>query len=204
MTGDPSLADFWPGVDATGFFDVVPLEPTEPAFGRLGPEQSWESLKAADARGHHSRGLSGPHPDDEVVDVGLRLLVTLTRATVTGADGVSVSLRRHGSLSTVASSNGAITGLDADQYATGQGPCIDASAQGRWFHVESLDTETRWPAFASIGRELGVQSILSSPLWARGEPVGSLNIYSRTAATFAPKDQELAEEYAAEASSLLS
>jgi hypothetical protein len=38
---------------------------------------------------------------------------------------------------------------------------------------------------------------------AEDEPVGALNIYSRTSAAFAPKDQELAAIFATEASIIL-
>jgi len=120
-----------------------------------------------------------------------------------GADGVSVSLRRHGRLATVAASDQTISDMDAIQYATGEGPCVDASVEGRWFHAESLDTEFRWPAFMPGALALGINSILSSPLLARDKPVGALNIYSHTESAFAPKDQELASVFAAQASVIL-
>ena len=69
------------------------------------------------------------------------------RTSVNGADGVSVSLLRHGELMTVAASDETIMEMDTEQYATGEGPCVDASLRGRWFHAESLDIETRWPSF---------------------------------------------------------
>jgi GAF domain-containing protein len=93
--------------------------------------------------------------------------------------------------------------MDADQYSTGEGPCVDASIAGRWFHAGSLDQETRWPAFTPKARALGISAILSSPLLARDRPVGALNIYSRTATAFAAKEQELAAMFATEASSIL-
>ena len=130
-------------------------------------------------------------------------MVALTRATVGGADGVSVSLRRHGHLATVAASDQTISDMDASQYATGEGPCVDASVNGRWFHAESLGTETRWPAFTPRAQALGINAILSSPLLVSDRPVGAINIYSRTAMAFAPKDQELASVFAAEASLIL-
>lgn len=142
--------------------------------------------------------------DDEMVDRALDLVVNLARATLGGADGVSVSLRRHGQLRTVAASDQTILDMDADQYATGEGPCVDASVEGRWFHADALDQETRWPSFTPKARALGINAILSSPLLAGDRPVGALNIYSRTAAAFAARDQALASTFAGEASRLLS
>jgi len=151
----------------------------------------------------HISRITAISADTDVVDGALRLVVALARATVGGADGVSVSLRRHGHLATVAASDQTISDMDASQYATGEGPCVDASVDGRWFHAESLDTETRWPAFTPRAQALGINAILSSPLLAEGRPFGALNIYSRTAMAFAPKDQELASVLAAEASLML-
>jgi GAF domain-containing protein len=94
--------------------------------------------------------------------------------------------------------------MDADQYSTGQGPCVDASITGHWFYAESLDTETRWPAFTPQARGLGIKAILSSPLRASEKPVGALNIYSRTAESFEVKDQESAAVFAQQASVILS
>ena len=131
------------------------------------------------------------------------MAVSLARAVVGGADGVSVSLRRRGLLSTVAATNQTVSNMDASQYATGQGPCVDASTVGRWFHAESLESESRWPEFTPRARALGIESILSSPLLVRQRPVGALNIYSRTPSAFTVRDQELAGVFADKASSLL-
>ena len=107
-------------------------------------------------------------------------------------------------LATVAASDQTIMAMDADQYSTGQGPCVDASIKGHWFHAESLDTETRWPAFTPRARGLGIKAILSSPLRACEKPVGALNIYSRTAQSFEIRDQESAGVFAQQASVILS
>jgi hypothetical protein len=139
-----------------------------------------------------------------VVDGALRLVVELARSRIDGADGVSVSLLRHGTLSTVAATDGTILAMDAHQYATGEGPCVDASLKGHWFHAESLDTETRWPSFTPKAQDLGIKAILSSPLKAFEKPIGALNIYSRTAETFEIKDQEAAAAFAQKASVILS
>jgi len=194
--------------DITRLSAIVRLSLPSPSRHRLGPEQS-------DTRSGTPDGNEAGRPvqafgritavpaDHDVVDGALRLVVALARATVGGADGVSVSLRRHGRLATVAATDQTISDMDANQYATGEGPCVDASVEGRWFHAESLDNETRWPAFTPRARALGINAILSSPLLAEDRPVGALNIYSRTATAFAPTDQELAAVFATEASSIL-
>ncbi len=175
---------------------------------RLGPEQvapaflSPTSSVPAEAD-PGTRVVTSIPANEDVVDAALGLVVALVRITVGGADGASVSLRRHGRLTTVAASDQTILDMDSEQYVAGEGPCIDASIAGRWFHAESLEAETRWPTFTPKARALGISAILSSPLLARDHPVGALNIYSRTATAFAAQEQELAGVLATEASIVL-
>jgi anti-anti-sigma regulatory factor len=191
-----------------GSAEKATLEQTPPGNGHLGPEQLGvvdvvsqrfgSSLSAPDLR-----RVAGMPTDPDVVDGALNLVVELALASIGDADGVSVSLRRHGVLSTVAASDRTIMEMDFDQYATSEGPCVDASVKGHWFHAESLDSETRWPAFTPRARALGTKAILSSPLRAFDQPVGALNIYSLTASTFKVKDQQAAAIFADKASVIL-
>ena len=188
--------------------EVVRLEVGAKTPSRLGPEERTDSSDVPANTGTYVapgrlRRIAAIPADDDVVDGALRLVVALARATVAGADGVSVSLRRHGRLATVASSDQTIAAMDADQYATGEGPCVDASVAGHWFHSEALDGETRWPEFIPRAQSLGINAILSTPLFATAGPVGALNMYSRTAAAFSPEEQQLAAVFASEASSIL-
>lgn len=193
-------------LEVTGLSGTVRLE--QPDRHPLGAEQSAAfagrpgNVDVAGLVGQLRRVSAIPAGDD-VVDAALRLVVALARVTVGGADGVSVSLRRRGRLSTVAATDQTIAEMDADQYATGEGPCVSASVEGRWFHVESLDEETRWPAFIPQAQKLGINAILSTPLITEDRPVGALNIYSRAIAAFATREQELASRFAAEASVIL-
>ncbi len=185
------------------------LERTAPGHSHLDSEQMGEPLfpsrpHPSDAAAEDLRRVTAIPTDHDVVDGALRLVVELARTSVSGADGVSVSLLRHGELLTVAASDETIMEMDTEQYATGEGPCVDASLRGRWFHAESLDIESRWPSFTPRARALGIKAILSSPLKAFEFPVGALNIYSRTASTFVVKAQETAAIYAHKASVILS
>ena len=173
---------------------TVQMEET-PALPRTsGPDGPWRDL----------RKVTSVPADPDVVDGALRLVVELARALVKGADGASVSLLRHGHLSTVAASDQIVMDMDADQYTTGEGPCVDASLQGSRSYAHALATETRWPDFTPQALGLGINSILSSPLKAFDKPVGALNIYSRRASAFDAKDQAAAAVFARKASVILS
>jgi anti-anti-sigma factor len=140
---------------------------------------------------------------DDSVDATLRLIVTVARATLAHADGVSISLRRRGHLSTVAASNQTVLDMDANQYAANEGPCVDASLEGQWFHADTLERESRWPTFVPKAKALGINAILSAPLMAQDRPVGALNIYSTAPDAFTPEDRKLASVFATEASIIL-
>jgi anti-anti-sigma factor len=199
-------------LDITGFARLVRLDQRESDYGHLGPEEiTGDGVRGGVAKSANGSGLTrgmrqftAIHSDDEALDGALRLGVFLARAAVGAADGVSVSLRRHGHLSTVAATDRTILSMDADQYSSGEGPCVQASAEGHWFHAESLDTETRWPTFTPLAQALGINAILSSPLLVQDRPVGALNIYSRMPGSFSHRDQELAAAFATETSTILS
>lgn len=139
----------------------------------------------------------------DVLDAALRLVVTMAQAVVVGADGVSITLPRHGRLGTVAASNDVVLEMDHDQYDTGEGPCLDAATQGRSFHIDSLREESRWPAFVPRARARGIESILSTPLVAGPMPIGALNVYSRTVGAFAAHEKEWADQFAVEAATVV-
>ena len=65
----------------------------------------------------HLSGSSVVTENEGVVMGALRLLVSLAQAMVEGADGASVTLRRHGRLSTVAATDQTILDMDSEQYA---------------------------------------------------------------------------------------
>lgn len=147
-------------------------------------------------------GAIGP-ARNELIDAALRLVTALARATIAGADGVSVSIARDGRLTTVAATDETIAEMDRDQYATGEGPCLSAAADGEVFHVDALAEEHRWPQFIPRAIVDGIGSILSNPLIIGARPVGALNIYSRAPRGFGARDQELASMLAAATSEML-
>jgi anti-anti-sigma regulatory factor len=192
----------------TGLGVLLRIEPSPEAIARLGPEEISESGPRVGALpndlAHELTQVASVSASREVMDAALRLVTSVASATVSGADGASVSLLRHGSLITVASSDDTIREMDRHQYATGEGPCISAATEGHWFHVDALGTEGRWPAFVPLALNEGIGSILSTPLMVAGTPVGALNIYSNSDRAFGPKQQELAALLAAQASTVLS
>ena len=176
--------------DITGMSDLV-------VFVEADPSNGGETDLAASGSGAPLRSST------RVVDAALRLITAVAASTVENADGVSVTLERHGRLLTVAASDDAVKEMDRHQYDTGEGPCLSAKAEGRWFYIESLAEEDRWPEFVPLALEQGIHSILSSPLMTKDRPQGALNIYSSQEHAFSTRDQELAALFSAQASESL-
>ncbi|MEO5842812.1 MAG: anti-sigma factor antagonist [Acidimicrobiales bacterium] len=194
-------------LEITRVNDLVVLEAPDPNVTALGAEQrSGDRSFSVDSKpADLSADLVavGSRTNNQVIDAALRLVTSLAAATVDGADGVSVTLERHGQPATVAASNDTVLRMDNDQYQTGEGPCLAAATEGHWFHIESLVDETRWPAFVSRAAEEGIGSILSTPLMVAERPVGALNIYSNSERAFGSDEQELAALFATQASAIL-
>lgn len=150
-----------------------------------------------------SSAAEAPHTR-AVLDAALQLVVVMAQSVVAGADGVSITLPRNGRLGTVAASNDVVLDMDHDQYDTGQGPCLDAATEGVRFHIDALSDEARWPAFVPRARARGIETILSAPLLSDDHPLGALNLYSRTARAFAVHEKRWAEQFAQEASHVVS
>jgi anti-anti-sigma factor len=197
-------------LDITHVSDFIVYEASEvsaTSSSSLGPEEQVDSDRdAADGRAAVESLASSTalvRSSVDVIDAALRLVTALADATVDNADGVSVTLERHGQLMTAAASNDKVLTMDRHQYETGEGPCLDAKAEGRWYYIESLDDETRWPNFVPLALGQGIHSILSSPLLTNNRPQGALNIYSSRQRAFGTREQELAALFADQASEIL-
>lgn len=107
-------------------------------------------------------------------------------ATVPGCEHAAVSLvRRNGSITTDAATDELPALVDALQYETGQGPCLEALEHDRLYRSDDLAAETRWPGFARPAAErTGVRSMLSYRLYLDDEVHGALNLYSRRPRAF--------------------
>jgi GAF domain-containing protein len=94
--------------------------------------------------------------------------------------------------------------IDAAQYDSGRGPCLDASREGRLVRLNDFDSAAaRYPEFIAAARAHGVLSTLSLPLIAAERGIGALNLYSHQADGFSDADQDLGMALAASAAVVL-
>lgn len=133
----------------------------------------------------------------------LARMTALIPEIITACDGASVTLRRPDYLMTAAASDDTARDLDNIQYATHQGPCLEAATNGVQTHSAALVHEQRWQFFTPQARDRGIESILSSPLIVDHQPRGALNLYSHTPRVFLPIHKDLANVFARHTAMLL-
>lgn len=139
---------------------------------------------------------------NEEEDIGRALQRSVEQMTdaVPGADMASVTVLRDGKGETVASSEERVWAIDADQYAAGDGPCLEAARTGKVIRVSIERARERWPDFTRSARAAGVASYLSHPLLIEDDFAGSLNLYSERPHGFSDFDVSVLRLYVTAAS----
>jgi hypothetical protein len=97
-----------------------------------------------------------------------------------GFDAATVTARQEPDVATIAATDQRFIALDDAQYATGEGPSLDALDADRpiWLD-DAAEVSHRWAHFAKTAADLGVHSSLSVQLPLQSEAAASLNLYSR-------------------------
>ncbi|MFD5247725.1 ANTAR domain-containing protein [Amycolatopsis sp. NPDC058340] len=143
-----------------------------------------------------ARSLGG-EPD---LDHTLEGIVAAAMSTVDGVQYAGISLIDHGTLRSVAPSDGLVGKIDVAQYASGEGPCVDAVIERGTFRTGHLGADTvRWPKFAPAGAGLGIVSMLAFRLFTSSTTLGSLNLYSTEPDAFDEDAEAIGELFAAHA-----
>ena len=149
----------------------------------------------AEALAKVSRALQSEESAQET----LQKIVELAVTTIDGCDHAGITIM-NGHVYTPAASSEVPMQVDQIQYATDQGPCLDAIRHHRIFVTDDLLAEHRWPLFSTRAvEETGVRSMLSFRLFADQDTFGSLNLYSRARAAFDEDSQAVGEVFASHA-----
>jgi GAF domain-containing protein len=167
------------------------------------PTASTEYVKRVDETSDHLAQLAEVLTAEEEIGRVLQRSVDQLVGSVPGADMASVTVLRGEVGETVASSNERVWAIDSDQYATGDGPCLEASRTGEVVRVGVEEATERWPEFSSSARAAGVASYLCHPLFIDEEFAGSLNLYSEQPHGFSDFDVALLRLYLTAASAAI-
>ena len=102
--------------------------------------------------------------------------LTLTTPTelLPGVDHASLTVRRrHLRFHTPAASTPVAERLDELQYLHEEGPCVEAYEASDWRRSPDLSRDDRWATWGRAAAQVGVRSVLSVGMRARGERVGT-------------------------------
>ena len=104
---------------------------------------------------------------------------------------------------TAAYSSDWVVEVDEVQYESGEGPCLNAIADGERHEVPNMETDDQYPSFSERATKEGVGSTLALPLKAGSEAIGAMNLYSRSKTPFDEELVQLAEAFAAQVAAAL-
>jgi len=110
-------------------------------------------------------------------------------------------LRAAGRLETIAASDEIVRKADALQYDLDEGPCRDASWDGRTLASQDLASDRRWPRWAPGAVDLGIGAVLAAELNTTdgGRRLGALNLYWAQPTTLRTDDLAYADIFAVHA-----
>jgi GAF domain-containing protein len=124
-----------------------------------------------------------------MADPVLQQIAETAKAALASVDEASVTFTRGDDTGwTVASTGELASALDEAQYATGNGPCMDASTAGEVLIIEDFHTETRWPDYVAKAGQTAGRSSLSIPMPVQSSVLAALNLYSVRPGAFGPAD----------------
>ncbi len=141
---------------------------------------------------------------DATLHQTLHQVSQLACAAVESADMVGITMLVEGRPRTAVFTDDIAPQIDAAQYETGVGPCLDAFRHQAVYRIDDVGTDRQWRPFSEAAAAYGVQSSLSLPLVARHEGVGALNFYSRAPAAFSDDDVHVGLRFATQAAIVLS
>ena len=129
----------------------------------------------------------------------------ITTDAVPAAEMAGITmLGDHGKPTTAVFTDPEAPAIDAAQYESGAGPCLDAWRERRVVRVNDMaSASSQYPEFAKAAGSHRVESVLSLPLVAGTNGLGALNLYARKPAGFTDDDEALGIELASAAAVVL-
>jgi GAF domain-containing protein len=138
------------------------------------------------------RSLSRLLLSEETLEATHGRVASLACRTLPPCDLASVTMVNDGRPSTPVQTDPLAADLDSVQYRSRRGPCLEAYQVGKIVREKISENAERWPEFSTVAKRAGVQSVLAVPLVANEQPLGALNLYSKSPAGY----DEIAEETA--------
>ncbi len=129
----------------------------------------------------------------------LQAIVEHAAVIIASAEDAAITVKRGSQrYHTVASTSELPLEVDAIQYRTLEGPCLQALEQHHVFRSDDLGADARWPRFGSEATaRTEVVSMMSHRLFLEdSDAIGALNLYSRKPAAFADLESTALDDLA--------
>jgi GAF domain-containing protein len=134
------------------------------------------------------------------VDELLQLIVDLGEDYLEGCDGTSLMLLgKDRTIASPAYSSRVAYESDLAQYQADEGPCLDALRDHAVYVIDDLELETRWPEYRARALKIGVRSMLSYRLYAKGQTFGALDFYAKRPHVYSPFSKVIGQVFASHA-----
>lgn len=137
------------------------------------------------------------------VDAALRRICDAALAAEPVAVFAGVSMTVDARLGTYVFTHPDVVDIDRSQYASGEGPCVDAFITGSLARIDSTAAPGPYPAFRRAAAAHGIGSVVSIPMRAGHQVVGALNMYSRETQAFCESMNHSRVEFATHAAYVL-
>ncbi|WP_159700038.1 GAF and ANTAR domain-containing protein [Arthrobacter sp. 18067] len=112
-----------------------------------------------------------------------------------------ITLMRHRTAGTVASSSERARQLDEVQYAYPDGPCLHACREGTQVHIPDFEKDNTWPDYNEAITGHGLRTVLAVPFpLPDNASMAGLNLYSDRPNTFDQAAVQRANDYVEQAS----
>ncbi|HTW20654.1 MAG TPA: GAF and ANTAR domain-containing protein [Mycobacteriales bacterium] len=144
----------------------------------------------------------GDEHDEETL---LKHVIEVVVSEVPGADYAGITVVDETAMFTYAPSDELVRQIDKAQYATRQGPCLDAARPDKSVVVvvDDMQSEPRWPEFTRHALTYGIRSMKCFHLFTELQAIGALNLYSREAGAFRASADQVGELLAAHAAATM-
>ena len=129
---------------------------------------------------------------EETLEATHGRVASLACRTLPPCDYASVTMVNDGRPSTPVQTDKVAADLDSVQYRSRRGPCLEAYQVGKIVREKIPEEAERWPEFSTVAMNAGIQSVLAVPLVAKGQPLGALNLYSKSSAGYDAAAEETA------------
>ncbi len=118
----------------------------------------------------------------------LQRIVERAVENIDGCDRAGIFIVRDETVTTAASTDDLVAELDALQFETDEGPCLDAVSEAPTYYAEDLAEDDRWPRFGPRAVALGTRSVLAFRLSSE-DTLAALNLYAQLPRAFGATDR---------------